>query len=49
MQVMQEKHFDIDAEAAKGAGNAKAVLVLGSQLVAEFDPVGMTDGYSSSL
>lgn len=44
MQVMQGKHFGVDAEAAK-----VLVLVLGSQLVAEFDPVGMTDGSSSSL
>lgn len=49
MQVMQEKHFNIDVEAAKGASNVKAFLVLGFQLVAGYDPTGVTDGCSSSL
>lgn len=34
MQVMQGKHFGINAEAAKGANNVKAFLVLGFWLVA---------------
>lgn len=49
MQVMQEKHFGIDAEAAKGASNVKAFLVLGFRLVAGYDPIGVSDGYSYSL
>lgn len=49
MQVMQEEHFRIVAEPAKGASNVKVFLVLGFWLVAGHDPTGMTDGYSSSL
>lgn len=39
MQAMQEEYFDTDAEADKGASNAKAFLVSGFQLVAGCDPV----------
>ena len=41
MQVMQEKHFGIDAEATKGASSVKGFLMLGFQLVAGYDPIGM--------
>ena len=49
MQALQEEHFGIDAEAAKGATDVKVFLVLGFRLVAGYDPTGTTDGYSSSL